>query len=72
MTKSIHIINGDVSDYAVKVIVQAKDSQSGVWYDTSVNYNISSPGTAITSMIHSGQRIIIEEAGNTEYHWVKK
>jgi len=69
MTKSITIINSDTSDWNVKVITQQLHTEG--WVEVTSN-GINNPGQSITVLIHTGQRIIIEEDGNTEYAYYPK
>ena len=70
MTKSIRIENADLSDYKVKVTVEAKQAD-GTW-KMDREYNLDHPAQQASETLYVGKRVIIEEDGHTESHWVKK
>ena len=71
MTKHITITNSDVSDFNVKVTTQHK--VEGHWVDSAEpEQSLNTPGQSIDIALWDGKRIIIEEAGYSDYHWVKK
>lgn len=73
MTKNVHVINGDTSNWKVQVKVQDKkftyndDNELlpwfGEWKDAEV-LDLNNPGQLLTKYITSTRRIVIEENGN--------
>lgn len=71
MTKTVRITNADTSDWKVKVIIQQKD-KDGFWINTSAS-NLDYPGQQSSTLyIHNGQRIVIEEDGQTDFMYIDK
>lgn len=71
MTKSIRVINADSSDWKVNVITQCLDKE-GNWYNSTTS-TLDSPGSCTDQLyIYPGQRIVIEENGQTNYMQVDK
>ncbi len=66
MTKAVHIINGDTSNYRVKVLLQDSTITSEgkkEWATTEV-LQMYTPGQLTTRHIWDSRRIIIEEDGS--------
>lgn len=73
MTKNIHLINADNSNYKVKVLIQDKkfsygdDNELLPWNDewkTVETLDLNYPGQLLTRYLTSTRRIVIEENGN--------
>lgn len=62
MTKQVMIINADMTDYKVKVTAETLNAD-GVWVREATQTNINMPSDMTKQLIHSGRRLIIEEAG---------
>ena len=60
MTKQIRIENADLSTHPVRVTVQHKNHETGVWADDH-SVQINNPTEITSHMIHSHRRIVIEE-----------
>jgi hypothetical protein len=70
LTKHIHIINGDSSNWKVKVLVQDKKPEYnsngeilGYVWDTIEKFDLGFPGQLATRYITNTRRLIIEEDG---------
>lgn len=69
MTKYIHIINGDSSNYKVKVKVQdrAKNGEweyTDDWVDAEI-VSLNNPGQLTSKYLTSTRRLVIEEDGTS-------
>ena len=71
MTKHINIMNADVADFNLKITTQYK--VEGHWVDSAEpEQSLNTPGQSIDIALWDGKRIIIEENGYSDCHWVKK
>lgn len=68
MTKAVHLINGDTSQYKLRVLVQDRlfnhetQEYMDAW-NTVSSYSLDHPGQLLTQYLHNSRRIIIEENG---------
>lgn len=63
MTKAIRIENADTSTHKVRVYRESKN-EAGEWVrsDAPSPINLDHPTQMLTEYVHSGQRLVIEEA----------
>lgn len=69
MTKHIHVVNGDSSNWKVKVMVQDQEYDLRTmelipdsWH-TVETLDLNNPGQLVTRYLTSSRRIVIEENG---------
>jgi len=68
MTKHIHVVNGDSSNWKVNVLVQdklwdAELNQLGTEWHTVETLKLDNPGQLITKYLTNTRRLVIEENG---------
>lgn len=70
MTKHIHVINGDSSNWKVNILVQDKRTIYGddneiiaFEWKTVETLELDNPGQLVTKYITSSRRLVIEENG---------
>lgn len=72
MTKNVHIINADSSDWNVKILVQdqvwVSDGTPAVWkwageWKTVETLSLNNPGQLQTRYLTGSRRLVIEEDG---------